>query len=205
MAYINKSKTYESFTILPNRIFSDVKLSLKATGILAYLLSKPMDWVVKAKDVENRFTDGRDSVYTGIRELEKAGYIKKVQGQENKGKFTEVVYYVYDKPLTGKPLTAKPYTENPQHSNTDISNTNKKYIYRGPKVLSEPAFKGELSSMFNLNPVVVQRELDKMSDYLKSTGKVYKDYKAYARNWIRRNLEKEGVLGEVEKPRKYME
>jgi len=123
MALINKAKYYKDFTVLPNAIFEDKEMSLKATGLLNYALSKPEDWKIKTQDIINRFSDGRDSVYSAIKELEKLGYMTKVQDQENNGKFTEVVYEVYDTPRKTKPLPAKPLPANPQHSNTDISNT----------------------------------------------------------------------------------
>ncbi|NCB03722.1 MAG: hypothetical protein EOM67_16440, partial [Spirochaetia bacterium] len=123
MALINKSEYQKDFAVLPNAIFEDKEMSLKATGLLTYALSKPPEWKIKTKDIVNRFSDGRDSVYSAIKELEELGYMIKVQDQENNGKFTEVVYEVYDTPRKTKPLPAKPFTENPQHSNTDISNT----------------------------------------------------------------------------------
>lgn len=138
MAFINKSKTYEKFTTLPNSIFDNKNLSLKATGLLAYALSKPPGWRIKTKDVIGHFKDGRDAVYSGIKELIEEGYMLKVQGQKNKGGFTEVIYFVYDTPLTEKQrritLTeiteTGALTENPPLSNTNIdiytntSNTN---------------------------------------------------------------------------------
>lgn len=37
--------------------------------------------------------------------------------------------------------------------------------------------------------VDVDYEIEKMKDWLKSSGKKYKNYKAFARNWLRRNQE----------------
>jgi hypothetical protein len=44
----------------------------------------------------------------------------------------------------------------------------------------------ELSESLDLDKTIVQREVEKMVDWLKSKGKRYKDYKAFARNWLRK-------------------
>jgi len=52
-------------------------------------------------------------------------------------------------------------------------------------LLEEKTIK-EFSTQFNLSTSDTSNELNKMVDWLKSKGKVYKDYKAFARNWFRR-------------------
>lgn len=72
----------------------------------------------------------------------------------------------------------------------------------GPSVLSNDSFKRELSDKFSINISVISGELETMTDWLKSTGKKYKDYKAFARGWIRRGV-KSGSLT-VEKQVQYL-
>jgi len=198
MILIHKSKYEKNFTLVPNSIFEDKDLSLKATAILIYAISKPLDWKLRVSDIINHFAEGRDAVYSGIKELENKNYFIRVQEQSrSSGRFTEVVYHVYDSPRTGKkvtkPLTENPetvpLTENPTHSNTNINNNNiltKKE--GGVSALSDGSFKRELSKQFGLNPTAVQFELDSMIDWLKSKGETRKDYKAFARNWIRKGV-----------------
>jgi uncharacterized phage protein (TIGR02220 family) len=133
MILIHKTKHEKNFTMVPNTIFEDKNLSLKATGILIYAISKPLDWRLRVSDIINHFTEGRDAVYSGIKELEEQGYLVKVREQDkSSGKFTEVVYHVYDSPRKGKKITrpltenqeVEPLTENPTYSNTDIYNNN---------------------------------------------------------------------------------
>ena len=57
------------------------------------------------------------------------------------------------------------------------------------KVLRSPEFWEELSLKFNTNRSYIEQECEKMEDWLKSKGKTQKDYKAFARNWIRRSTE----------------
>lgn len=57
------------------------------------------------------------------------------------------------------------------------------------KVLKEPEFWEELSLKFNTNRSYIEQECEKMEDWLRSKGKRQRDYKAFARNWIRRATE----------------
>lgn len=57
------------------RFLNDDRLTAKAKGILAYLLSKPANWEVRIKDLENKFSDGACALRSGIKELESFGYI----------------------------------------------------------------------------------------------------------------------------------
>ena len=61
---------------LPPNIFEDSRLSYKALGIAAYLLSKPDDWEVRVSHlVDRQDKDGLTSVRAGIKELSDAGYM----------------------------------------------------------------------------------------------------------------------------------
>jgi len=110
MILIHKQSPEKDFTMVPNSIFEDKNLSLKATAILIYAINKPLDWKLQVKDIANRFTDQKASIYSGLKELEEQGYLVKVQEQDRKsGKFGEVVYHMYDSPRKGKEVT-EPHT-----------------------------------------------------------------------------------------------
>lgn len=104
-------------------IVDDERLSFKAKGIMAYLMSKPDDWDVRLIDVVNHASDGRDGVYSGIAELIDAGYMTREDVRDD-GKFSGVIYTVYDEPQTEQPITEKPDTANP--SPTKNKNTKNK-------------------------------------------------------------------------------
>lgn len=116
-----------SFTILPNKLIMDKQLSFKARGVLAYLLSRPVNWDVTARDIVNQTTDGREAIYSALKELIEARYV--IRGtKRTSGKITQYVYDVYNSPQTGFPETEKPYTENlytenPTQLNTELTNT----------------------------------------------------------------------------------
>jgi hypothetical protein len=65
------------FTQVSNLIINDPKISAKAKGIYAYLYSKPDGWDFSGDRIQKDFSDGRDSIYSGLKELEENGYISR--------------------------------------------------------------------------------------------------------------------------------
>lgn len=78
MAVIRVEHNKENpYSIINKTGFDDEDLSFKAKGILAYLLSKPDDWTCQVSELQKHAADGRDSIYSGLRELKKYGYLIK--------------------------------------------------------------------------------------------------------------------------------
>jgi hypothetical protein len=86
------------FVMIDRRPIENPALSWKAKGILAYLLSRPDDWVIRFKDLVNRSTDGGHMVRAAMKELKAAGHIKVTTEREG-GRITRWVYQVYEIPL----------------------------------------------------------------------------------------------------------
>jgi hypothetical protein len=76
----------------------DPRLSFKAVGILCYLLSKPDQWEVNTVDLERRHTDGHAAVRTGLKELLDAGYIKRRQIRDERGRILRWEMHIYETP-----------------------------------------------------------------------------------------------------------
>lgn len=80
---------------------NDDRLSFKAVGILAYLLSKPDNWKIQEDDLVKRHTDGATSVHTGLKELKDLGYIvSRPVRDENSGKITGWESHIFEQPQT---------------------------------------------------------------------------------------------------------
>lgn len=71
---IFRVKKTNQFTVIPNSLFNDTRLSLKAIGLHSSILAKPDNWTVMIDDIVRSHKDGRDSVYSAIKELIGAGY-----------------------------------------------------------------------------------------------------------------------------------
>lgn len=89
----------DNYVRIHNKTISDKRLSWKARGILAFLLSRPKTWQTYMSEVVKHSTDGKDSLYSGIKELEKYGYIVKCRKYNHEKKRIDGIdYFVYGKP-----------------------------------------------------------------------------------------------------------
>jgi hypothetical protein len=123
---ITRRKYERDFCYMANEFLKDSRLSWKAKGIIAYVQMLPDDWVLNMRDLTNRATDGRDSLYSGIKELEKYGYCAKIMQRNPDGTIAGYAYEICDKsvfqPFTENPVTDAPQPENPD---TDKPDTDK--------------------------------------------------------------------------------
>jgi hypothetical protein len=106
-----------NFTVLPNEALRDVRLSFKARGLLAYILSMPDHWATSSEALARQGPDGRDSVRSGLRELRALGYVVLEKRQQAGGRWiTDVI--VHESPVDTlgtalPPRPEKPTPENP--------------------------------------------------------------------------------------------
>lgn len=82
---IRVRKRPSNFVMMDKSFLEDTRLSYKAKGILAYLLSKPDNWKVIIGNLVNYSTDGKASVYAGLKELKDCGYYKKTPVRNEQG------------------------------------------------------------------------------------------------------------------------
>ena len=124
------------YTVMSNHHLRNKELTLKAKGLLSQMLSLPEDWDYTLAGLSHINRESIDAIRTAVWELEKAGYILRRQGRDEKGKMTAIEYTIYEQPqpvlenpIPGKPMlenptTDNPTSENPTQLNKDISRTN---------------------------------------------------------------------------------
>ena len=118
-----KSKDY---TTICNRIFKDRRLSLKAKGLLAMLLSFSDSWKLSINGLEAILKEGKASIRTTINELIKYGYVEKEHIRED-GMFMGVDYTVFESPKCDFRKSVFPISDNQtQVSNNIINNQSNK-------------------------------------------------------------------------------
>lgn len=128
MATFRVFKESGNFVTVHKSFIHDDNLTWKAKGILLYLLSRPDDWQVYETELNKHSSDGRDSLRTGIKELEQAGYIHRTRKRNEKGQLKEYEYQVFEQPTQigkshlGKSNLGKSNTTN--NNNTNNNNTN---------------------------------------------------------------------------------
>ncbi|MDH9921946.1 DnaD domain protein [Staphylococcus hominis] len=128
MAVFRVYKESGNFVTVHKSFIHDDNLSWKAKGILLYLLSRPDDWQIYETELVRHSTDGLSGLKTGIKELEKVGYIQRTRKRDDKGRLKEYEYVVYEKPNhirfsnVGKTYVGKSHTTN--NNSTNNKNTN---------------------------------------------------------------------------------
>ena len=97
---VNKNVNY---TVMSNHHLQDKRLSLKAKGLLSYMLSLPDDWDYSLKGLTIGCKDGLDSVRTAVLELEEHGYVRRQKVRNAKGQIIDYDYQVYESPVEDAP------------------------------------------------------------------------------------------------------
>ena len=113
-----KSKDY---TTICNRIFKDRRLSLKAKGLLAMLLSLSDHWELSIKGLEAILKEGRTSIRSTMNELIENGYVERQQIREN-NKFIGVDYIVFELPKSQNLTTGNLTSQNSPQVSNNLSN-----------------------------------------------------------------------------------
>lgn len=137
MAVFRVEKT-KDFTVMCNHHLRNVKLSLKAKGLLSLMLSLPEDWDYTTKGLACICRDGVDSIGSTLKELEQHGYLTRKRIRFENGRLGDIEYTIHEKPArqeTGedppkrenpeqvKPKQEEPGQGKPAQLNTDSSNT----------------------------------------------------------------------------------
>lgn len=126
---IHKTK---NFTIMSNHHFKEKEMSLKAKGLLSLMLSLPDDWNYNISGLVKLSKDGKDSVMSALGELENFGYLRRDRTTDSKGRFSGIIYNIFEEPQQENPIAEEQNTdtqkaeeqntENPTQLNTKLTN-----------------------------------------------------------------------------------
>lgn len=92
------TKRTHPYAMIDSRALNDKRLSWKAKGIIAYLLSKPADWQVILADLVKHARDGEESVRTGLDEMRSFGYAKFAATRDGAGRLNGTAWTIYECP-----------------------------------------------------------------------------------------------------------
>jgi len=116
MAVFRVEKT-KDFTVMCNHHLRNVKLSLKAKGLLSLMLSLPEDWDYTTKGLACICRDGVDSIASALKELEKHGYLTRQRVRFDNGRLGDIEYTIHEKPVSQETAEVPPKRENPGQAN----------------------------------------------------------------------------------------
>lgn len=89
-----------NYTVMSNFHLRDPNLSLKAKGLLSYMLSNPDDWDYSIRGLASQNRDGPDSVRTGLKELEAHHYLKREKVRDAQGHIIDYDYQIFEQPFS---------------------------------------------------------------------------------------------------------
>lgn len=98
---IHRIKKHETFTRIENETLRDPLLTFKATGLLAFMLSRPDDWHFFIEELARAKTDGEFSVRSAMIELIDRGYVVREEVREE-GRIVAYLVHVYERPRKSK-------------------------------------------------------------------------------------------------------
>ena len=111
---VEKTKGY---TVMSNHHLRNHTLSLKAKGLLSQMLSLPDDWDYTLQGLAQINKESIDAIREAVRELERAGYIKRSRERDERGCLRGTVYTIYEQPhaepTPEEPTQEKPALDNP--------------------------------------------------------------------------------------------
>lgn len=133
MSIIKRAKS--NFGIVPRQAMEDSNMSLKAKGLLAYLLCMPQDWQIYVTQLASVHKESKNTIAKIMNELIDFGYVVRQQRKDGH-KFAGYDYKVYD--VSQKDVSQKDVSQILGHvklSTTNKDYTNKEYTN---KEYSEP-------------------------------------------------------------------
>ena len=159
---VHKLENRECYTIIDNTILRDKNISLKAKGLLCFILSLPPKWNFSKEGLCSCIKEGKTAIDTALKELETYGYLK-ITKTTKSGKFYSKYdfyampfeqYSVSMKKPNRKLRKRKPATEKPAQINTNKINTkSNKIIYR-----VEENILNDIKTKINYNTLVEKYE-----------------------------------------------
>jgi hypothetical protein len=188
--HIVKCRSQVPYAQIPNDFLQDKTISLRAKGLLSFLLSLPDSWVINKSKLHHYLPEGKDAISNAWDELVKLGYILSVQKIDASGKFTGYDNIVYFSPQLGKPTepTVAGFSDNgePATINKEDNKETTIYIPPKPEKPEKPKVKSptveEVKAFFEENGyrvdiAVKAWEYYDIADWVDSNGKQVKNWK----------------------------
>lgn len=222
MAVLRKAQK-SNFTVIDNQVFkSNLSLKARGLLSTMLSLPDNWNFSAKGLSAILP-SDGESAIRSAIKELETSGYLTRERIRDDKGIIIDWLWTFSDYPQVENPLVENQQVDNPQldkplvgnqpQLNTKEANTNgesKKGAstdgYATAPAKAAPEKKGtygcygnvkltdtDLSKLKAEFPADWQERIDRLSTYMDSSGKSYKNHLATIRKWAREDAKREAA------------
>ncbi|WP_369383271.1 hypothetical protein [Streptomyces sp. cg36] len=120
----------DQFTQIANRLFRDAQLSFKAKGLFGLLSTHRDGWRMTVTDLARRGRDGDAAVKSGLKELERHGFLVRARDRGPDGTLGAAAYFITDLPALqssrSQPESGFPPVDDPTWADRSTKNTNRK-------------------------------------------------------------------------------
>ncbi|WP_328504767.1 hypothetical protein OG828_49170 [Streptomyces sp. NBC_00457] len=120
----------DQFTQIANALFRDAQLSFKAKGLFGLLSTHREGWRMTVTDIARRGRDGESAVKSGLKELEKHGFLVRERERDLDGTLGAAAYFITDLPALQNtrsgPESGFPPLDDPTLADRSTKNTNSK-------------------------------------------------------------------------------
>ncbi|MFD7379592.1 hypothetical protein [Streptomyces mirabilis] len=117
----------DQFTQVANGLFRDTQLSFKAKGLFGLLSTHRDGWRMTVADIARRSRDGEAAVKSGLKELEKHGFLVRERERDPDGTLGGAAYFITDLPSLqssrSQPESGFPPVDNPTLADRSTKNT----------------------------------------------------------------------------------
>ncbi|MFI6359740.1 hypothetical protein ACIBJF_45875 [Streptomyces sp. NPDC050743] len=118
----------DQFTQVANGLFRDSRLSFKAKGLFGLISTHRDGWRMTVTDLARRGRDGEAAVKSGLKELEKHGFLLRERERHPDGTLGAAAYVITDLPglrsSRSQPMSGFPPVDNPTSVHRPTKNTN---------------------------------------------------------------------------------
>ncbi|OIJ88175.1 hypothetical protein BIV25_37375 [Streptomyces sp. MUSC 14] len=120
----------DQFTQIANGLFRDARLSFKAKGLFGLISTHRDGWRMTVTDLARRGRDGEAAVKSGLKELQRHGFLLRERERNSDGTLGAAAYFITDLPSLqnsrSQPMSGFPPVDNPTSVNRPTKNTKRK-------------------------------------------------------------------------------
>ncbi|MGW2696649.1 hypothetical protein [Streptomyces sp. NPDC001296] len=139
----------DEFTQIANGLLRDGRLSFKAKGLFGLISTHRDGWRMTVTDLARRGCDGEAAVKSGLRELEKHGFLLRERERNPDGTLGAAAYVITDLPSLHhsrpEPMSGFPPVDNPTSVHRPPKNTNPKKTNHQDTRALRPCGRGDVA------------------------------------------------------------